>query len=293
MTSWAPVVVGDPIVEFEPKPPARGMYMPDTSYDGWSCGHLTVRLASVRGYAHRYHGIPRQDEAVVAFDAETGAVVAAVADGVSSAPHSHLGAATACESAVGATLRQLAGGADRVDWREVVGEVAAEIYAYGRDLLGDPSPAVGEVEKLLATTLVVGCVRPAGDGLLASLAQVGDSTGWVLAQDRFYPVLESKLRPDQQVISSAVDPLPRVPDSITQNEFTLPEGSVLLIGTDGFGDPLGDGTGMVGELFARHLQTPPPARAFAHLLDFSRETFDDDRTLVALWPRVPGPGPRR
>jgi hypothetical protein len=34
---------------------------------------------------------------------------------------------------------------------------------------------------------------------------------------------------------------------------------------------------------------PLPGRALAHLLDFSRETFDDDRTLVALWPRLPGP----
>jgi hypothetical protein len=41
---------------------------------------------------------------------------------------------------------------------------------------------------------------------------------------------------------------------------------------------------MVGQLFAEHLHIPPPALAFAHLLDFSRETFDDDRTLVAVWP---------
>jgi hypothetical protein len=36
-------------------------------------------------------------------------------------------------------------------------------------------------------------------------------------------------------------------------------------------------------MFAEYLATPPPPRALAHLLDFSRETFDDDRTLFALW----------
>ena len=61
--------------------------------------------------------------------------------------------------------------------------------------------------------------------------------------------------------------------------------AVLLVGTDGIGDPLGDGSGKVGELFARMLAQPPPPLALAHLLDFSRDTFDDDRTLIAIWQR--------
>jgi hypothetical protein len=65
----------------------------------------------------------------------------------------------------------------------------------------------------------------------------------------------------------------------------LAHGEVLLIGTDGFGDPLGDGTGPVGAHFAVRLARPRPPIAFAHDLDFSRETFDDDRTLLAIWPR--------
>jgi hypothetical protein len=31
----------------------------------------------------------------------------------------------------------------------------------------------------------------------------------------------------------------------------------------------------------------PSLIEFAHMVDFSRETFDDDRTLVAVWPRRP------
>jgi hypothetical protein len=68
---------------------------------------------------------------------------------------------------------------------------------------------------------------------------------------------------------------------------------VLLIGTDGFGDPVGDGRGVVAQLFCGELERPVPPLGFAHLLDFYRETFDDDRTLVALWPRGgPAGGPR-
>jgi hypothetical protein len=29
----------------------------------------------------------------------------------------------------------------------------------------------------------------------------------------------------------------------------------------------------------------PSLIEFAHAVDFSRETFDDDRTVVAVWPR--------
>jgi hypothetical protein len=41
---------------------------------------------------------------------------------------------------------------------------------------------------------------------------------------------------------------------------------------------------------------PPSLGEFAHAMDFSRETFDDDRTLVAVMPRrdprrSPGSGP--
>jgi hypothetical protein len=97
---------------------------------------------------------------------------------------------------------------------------------------------------------------------------------------------EQKNDPRDEVISSAVASLPRIPARIAPAGVGLSPDSVLLIGTDGFGDPLGDGDGKLGRLFAENLRTPPHGRGLAHLLDFSRETFDDDRTLVALWPRT-------
>ena len=284
---WAPIIVDDPIFEFEPKPPPTGTYRPDTIFDGWSTEQVTIRLASVRGYSHRYNAAPRQDDAGVAFDPASGAVIFAVADGVSSARQSHLGAAAACHIAVNNAAGQLAAGQGPVDWTQVVNAAAAELTMCATNLLDQDHPESEAVEELLATTLVAGCVMPTSRGLEASVIQIGDSGVWILQNGRYRSVLEQKHHPEAPIISSAVSPLPRIPDRLSPAEFRLPLDSVLLVGTDGFGDPLGDGDGKVGHLFAEHLRTPPAPRALAHLLDFSRETFDDDRTLLGIWPLGP------
>jgi hypothetical protein len=290
---WAPVIVDEPIFEFEPKPaPPTDTYRPDTIFDGWSTGRITIRLASVRGYSHRYSGAPRQDDAAVACDPASGAVIFTVADGVSSASQSHLGAAAACQMALSNAARQLAAGRHPIDWAEVVAAAASELTACAASLLDQDHPEPEVVEALLATTLVAGCAMPTDRGAAVSIIQIGDSSAWILQEDGYRCVLEQKHDPDAQIISSAVSPLPRIPDLLEPAQFQLPEDSVLLVGTDGFGDPLGDGDGKVGHLFAEHLRTPPAPRALAHLLDFSRETFDDDRTLLAIWPLQSGQEPR-
>ena len=124
---------------------------------------------------------------------------------------------------------------------------------------------------------------PDATGAAAAIIQIGDSGAWILHGSRYHPLGTQKHDPDAQVISSTVSPLPRIPAVIRPVEFGFPPEAVLLIGSDGFGDPLGDGDGKIGQLFGHHLSTPPPPRALAHLLDFSRDTFDDDRTLLALW----------
>jgi serine/threonine protein phosphatase PrpC len=282
---WAPIVVDQPIFEFEPKPPSNAAgYRADTIFDGWSTDLYTVRLASVRGYSHRYSALPRQDEAAAAFEPESGAVVFAVADGVSSARESHVGAEVACSIAIRETSYQLATG-ERVDWNRVAAIAANELAASAGNLLGEDRLHPEAVEQLVATTLVAGYVLPTRRGTWVSMVQIGDSSAWLLRDHRYYPALDQKHDHGAPVISSAVSPLPRIPANLQAAEFDLDPDAVLLVGTDGFGDPLGDGDGQVGQLFAEHLASPPAPRALAHLLDFSRETFDDDRTLLAIWPR--------
>ncbi|HEY3904415.1 MAG TPA: protein phosphatase 2C domain-containing protein [Streptosporangiaceae bacterium] len=288
---WAPVVLGDPIFEFEPKPPKSASYQSDTICDAWSCDSFTMRMASVRGYSHRYHGLPRQDDAEVAFSPRSGAVIFAVADGVSSATKAHLGARMACEAGVQAVRRELSSDAGRVDWAAVLDFVVERMFRLAAVTLGQKRPTQQVVLDLMATTLVIGYTVLTETGPVAVLVQIGDSSAWLLRGGQYRSILTEKHDPRQQVISSAVTPLPRLPDTIRPVTLRLPDDGVLLIGTDGFGDPLGDGDGQVGRLFADWLAAPPPATAFAHLLDFSRETFDDDRTLVAIWPRSVNEGP--
>ena len=89
------------------------------------------------------------------------------------------------------------------------------------------------------------------------------------------------------IASSAVVGLPRVPTEVMPVVVDVASNDVLLIATDGIGDPLGTGQSGVGNLFREVLTKPsvPSLIEFAHAVDFSRETFDDDRTLVAVWPR--------
>jgi hypothetical protein len=286
---WEPVVIGDPIFDFEPRPPAGSrQYRPDTIFDGWSTEDFTMRLASVRGYSHRYGGITRQDDAVADAHQPSGTVMFAVADGVSSASQSQVGAGTACNMMIEMMKFQLSKG-HVIDLPDAVRFTAKQMTGEAARMLRETDPSPEAVEKLVATTLVAGYVTPAAGEAAGAVVQIGDSSAWILTDGRYHPLLDQKNDPHAQIISSAVSPLPRVPERLAPVEFRLFPGTALLVGTDGFGDPLGDGDGKVGHLFAEHLRTPPPARGLAHLLDFSRDTFDDDRTLVVLWHR---PGER-
>jgi serine/threonine protein phosphatase PrpC len=149
-------------------------------------------------------------------------------------------------------------------------------------------------EEQLATTLVCAVIEPTGaGGLRAHLVRVGDSGAWLLSSGQFVEILGGKTVPVNGIASSAVVGLPRVPTEVMVVAVDLAEDEVLLIGTDGIGDPLGTGDGGVGNLFRDVLSGPwvPSLIEFAHAVDFSRETFDDDRTLVAVWPRRKAPAP--
>jgi hypothetical protein len=71
-------------------------------------------------------------------------------------------------------------------------------------------------------------------------------------------------------------------------QVTIAEGDVLVLATDGFAEPLGDGAGDLGRLFGDGLATPPPMTRLAWMLDFAGGSSDDDRTVLAVWPVPPG-----
>lgn len=278
-------MIGTPVAEFEPRPPRYPGYRPDTVADGWSTEHLTVRAASVRGYQHRHDGTPRQDDFALAAHPGCGALVAAVADGVASAELAHLGATLVCRSAVDQLLHTLdEHAAAAPDWPNLMSCAGWALVEFaGRQPADDGQSDADRAERNLASTLVVALVRPGPDGsAVAELARVGDSAAWLLRDGGWSPVFGQAAAGD--LVDPVVPALPRVPAELAGVSVDLAPGNVLLLGTDGVGLALGDGTGKVGAVFAETLAHPPAPLDFARLLDFSRETFDDDRTMVAIWP---------
>jgi len=292
------IVVGTPSPTVEPTtigPDYRALpYRPDLLVDGWSTPALTMRGASQRGHLHRYNGAPRQDDFAV-HDLPDGRLVVVVADGVSGAKQSHIGASTAVRQAAEWLCSNLTGtSATDLDWTALIKTTSWALTERAQALLGLAEPDPLGAEQLLATTLVCGVVEPAGPSALrAYVIGVGDSSVWLLSAGRFIGLLGGKVDDEGGLSSSAVSGLPRVPTDAAPVVVDVGADDVLLMGTDGIGDPLGTGDGGVGNLLRSLLTRPAPPSLieFAHAVDFSRETFDDDRTLVAVWPRRPVPPP--
>lgn len=287
---WRRLTVGVRGTEFEARPPGQYAFdHPDTECDGWSTPELTVRFASVRGAKHRYYRQPRQDAARVSMHEASGTVVFAVADGVSDAANSELGALEACRAALERTLHLLSAGPGPLDFPAVGRHAAERLRQLTEWQLNDRDPEPAEVANWYATTLVTGVVRPEPGGFVVELCRIGDSGAWLLDRSDgcYHPLFATKTGSDTLLVSNEVTPLPTVPDPIEQIRVRLAPHQALLVGTDGFADPLGDGDGQVGALFTRHLTEPPSPLWLAQVLDFSRETFDDDRTLLVVWPRDP------
>jgi Protein phosphatase 2C len=279
-----PLTIGEPAPDIEVRLSGAEPYRPDTIADGGTAFGLVVRAASVRGLSKRYAGGPRQDDVCLRVHDPSRTVIAAVADGVSGAPRSELGAALAVRHATAAVARQLDGGAGELDWRRVFDQAAWALVEEHRRFAGKPEAAVEEACESLATTLVVAAVRAPDDGTAGArvqLAAVGDSPALVLGGGAFSTVLGT---PGDGLLGAGVEALPRSVRGVCEAACTVAPRSVLLLCTDGLALPLAGGAGEVGRTLARELATPPDVVDFARLLDFSRSTYDDDRSLVAIWP---------
>ncbi|GAA4410476.1 protein phosphatase 2C domain-containing protein [Actinokineospora soli] len=252
-------------------------------------GGVEVRAASVRGLSHRHYGTVRQDEYTVVATPDDRWVVAALADGVSSGAYSHLAAEIVTRTACAVLTEELARNhpAD-IEWGPVLRTLADEVRGCAAERFGARDDR--EASVLMATTglfAVVAAEPDARGHRVAFVVSVGDTSAWVLrpsAEPAWLP-LQAVKNHDAAVASSATDAIPLVPDGpvpVITAELTGDE--VLVLMTDGVGDPLGAGAGEVGESLATAWRTPPYAMAFAAEVDFARKSFDDDRTVVGIWP---------
>ncbi|MEZ0383989.1 protein phosphatase 2C domain-containing protein [Mycobacterium sp. pW045] len=261
-------------------------FRPDVVLDGWSTDTVTIRGVSQRGHMHRHNGAPRQDDFAI-HQLPGRRVIAVVADGVSGARQSHVGAGTAVRYAADWLRSNLGDDVAHTDWQLLYKNVAWALAEQAKISYGLDEPDPLRAEEEFATTLVCAVIEPAiTGGLRAYLTGVGDSGAWLLSSGMFTELLGGKAISETGLTSATVTALPQVPtDPLEPTVVDIASNEVLLIGTDGIGDPLGDGRGGVGNLLRELLAKPSPPSLveFAHLVDFSRELFDDDRTLVAIW----------
>jgi hypothetical protein len=153
------------------------------------------------------------------------------------------------------------------------------------------SAAAGASAAEFSTTLVVALVSASAAGAEVFLARVGDSSAFILAAAEWDELFPGRAEEELQGSVIAVLPLSSRPggDTVETASVVLPAGAALVLLTDGVADPLRDGPGTVAPALAEVLRggrigTLTPL-ALADAADFSRRGCQDDRTVLAVWPR--------
>jgi serine/threonine protein phosphatase PrpC len=298
-----PFSVGDPgraaMVPGKPDPDAWSR--PDTVLDGLVIAGpgrkpaMDLRAASVRGRSHRFAGKTRQDG--YAYRTDGRYLVAAVADGVSSGPLSHLAADITADRGCALITHLLRDAPpEEIDWTRVLQELAARVERVGRQELTKTHPDPQQIDLRavaahMSSTVVFAVVdlQPRNRAHMVHLMALGDSAAWILRSGSRWEPQHAVKNDGAEIASSVTRAVPLVPDhGVTAVRALLALDDVLVLITDGIGDPLGDGTGAVGAFLAQRWGRPPlTALEFGAHVDFARRSHDDDRTALALWPTRP------
>ncbi|MEV7926682.1 protein phosphatase 2C domain-containing protein [Kitasatospora sp. NPDC088264] len=251
--------------------------------DEATVGALTIRAASVVGPGHRCGrpAEPRQDSYRIGRSPDSRYAIVAVADGLSSAAWSDVGATAASSQAVTLLREQIeAVGFDRLDVKALYGRVAESIAAH--------AAGRGVGTSHLATVLITAVIaEPDANGVArAWVGWLGDSSAWTL--DPRVPLWrfsagEAKDRAAVVVSNEVAGRLPDTPHLAVDGYVTLASGAALALVTDGIGDAWADRAGNVNEYFANAWRSPVPATRFTADVGFDAPQCLDDRTAVVVW----------
>lgn len=248
----------------------------DTTLDFGRVGDLVVRVASTRGSSHRVYATPREDAAAV-LNVDDRFVALVVADGIGSAP----GAAEAAQLAVEYSLHRLPT------------RLAPETEPTADRLVRLLHEAVEQANAALeharqggppATTLTIAVVsavpRADGGGYPYAVYGIGNSPAYVLEPGGGFKQVYGQTS-GGPVHSTATAGLPAKARKYSSFTDHLTAGSMLLLATDGLGDPLSFEE--VQAELARHWWRPPDPVDFLTQVQFRRRSYDDDRSAAAVW----------
>lgn len=251
--------------------------------DGGLLGGLTVRAASVRGRAHGFRGENRQDAYGLRLSGDEQWVIAAVADGLGSARHADAASIAAVRAALDAADNALRSGPPTAwDWRPLITYVSEQIRQAtaglgparrGTNTDRTPSAAPG-------STLTVAVLPAEGPGV-GVCAAVGDSPALLVAGGRWRAIAGA---PHASGLSdNLTTALPGDPGNVEVRTFDWGHGDLLILTSDGFAAGVAGGSTPLARRLAETWRTPPSLTEFVREVDFRLSTFDDDRTVVALW----------
>jgi hypothetical protein len=243
-------------------------------------GDLDVRAASVVGPDHRCAepAMARQDAYRLGRDSAGRHLIIAVADGLSSAARSDIGATIAVRAAVDLIRRELDAGLrpEQLDMVALFSTVAKHV-AGGAKQLGC-SPA--DVLTALAVAIVPsGATGPSGVRLVL-LASLADVSTWVRTDPSWTRLGGAdKHGLDRNSLDAF---LPHHADKVDVRLLDLPPNSTLAVVTDGVGDAFTDVAGGA-QWFAQRWRRPPPLASFLLDVNYEAPSQLDDRTAIVVW----------
>ncbi|MEV6862109.1 protein phosphatase 2C domain-containing protein [Streptosporangium subroseum] len=207
-----------------------------------------------------------------------------VADGLGSARHADAAAIAAVRAAMEGidTALRTTRHPQNLDFKAVTGYVA-EAVRRATEALGAPHGGTNTERVPSArpgTTLTIAVVPADGAGL-AVCAAVGDSPAMLISAERWRPLVGTE--PKSGLVENVTVALPGDPDSVEVLAFPWEAGDLLILSSDGFAAGVMGGQTRLARLLTETWRTPPSLAEFARDVDFRLSTFDDDRTVVALW----------
>ncbi|TDD02308.1 hypothetical protein E1292_23825 [Nonomuraea deserti] len=243
---------------------------PGVALDGGMLAQTTIRAVSIRGRRHRYRGEPLQDAYAVRLSADGRWVIAAVADGLGSTLHAEHAAAVAVRAATSLSLTPDPG------WHAAFATIAGEVMRATARFAGQPA---GRGSDPPATTLTIAVVPADGGRGIAACAAIGDSPALWLHDGTWTELFP----PDGQRPGNVTSALPDDLGELRERQIDWQPGDVLVLCSDGFGTAMGGGGSVLAQQLVTSWSSPPALRSFFRDVGFHLSTYDDDRTVLALW----------
>lgn len=245
--------------------PTRGQFIPAIAADDTRSGDIFLRAASILGRTNRQNGLPRADSYQFADSADGRWFSVVVTGGVAGTGFSHLGATLAAHNA--RVLLTESGELSVKDLTEIPGQVDA--------LLAEQFAGH---EAQIMTDMTFLAFDRSNEMCYASRVGSGDV---LLPLNNLW---RSVFPEADEATTSAL--LPGGGAKVQRARFPFSQGATAVIGTRGSTGAMSGEPNEVGAAFWNALTEPTPLDVYLPLVNFDRDGYDDDRTLVTLWRRA-------